>query len=78
MTPTPVIWPTPTPWPTPAEAPLFTLGSAGDITKGFAEQAVATYNMANTNGFLDGLYAVLLLLITFFILRYLIKQVRNL
>jgi len=81
MTPTPiptVVWATPTPFPTPSSLAPFSLGNVNVVAQEFAEQSVSTYQMANQGGYIDGLLAILVLMMVLFMLRYLMRQVKDL
>lgn len=77
-TPTPGIWATPTPYPTPDELAQFSLGDVNIAAQEFAEQGVSVYQMANQGGYIDGIMAILILLMVLFMLRVLTRQLRDL
>lgn len=77
-TPTPVIWATPTPFPTPSQLAQFSLGNMTVVGTEFAEQSVSTWQMANQGGYIDAMLAILILLMVFFMLRFLMRQVKDL
>jgi hypothetical protein len=72
------MWSTPTPYPTPSQLAQFSLGNVNVAAREFAEQSVSTYQMANQGGYIDGLLAILLLMAVLFMLRFLMRQLKDL
>lgn len=71
------VWATPTPYPTSSAPAPFDFGDTSEMTTTFAEQGVSTWNMGNQGGYIDGIMAILILLMTIKMLQMLIKQVRD-
>jgi hypothetical protein len=69
-------WATPTPYPTPSGLPDFNFDNTTMFVD-FAEQSVATWNMANQASFLDGLLAIVLLLAVFAAFRKLRREIQE-
>ena len=86
MTETPTITPEPTAiWATPLPReftgseilPEINLPIPEVFIGSLAEEAVLTYHVANTNGYIDGLFWVAILLAVLFGMRKIIKEIRT-